>query len=94
MTDDELLVKVKTGLMITGTQFDDVLKLHIQSVKEFMISSGVKKSVVDDAVSVGCILTGVNDLWNNASGGVKFSDFFMKRLIQLCYADYEVGDDV
>ena len=34
-------------------------------------------------MAVGCIAVGVNDLWNYSSGGVKHSDYFYKRLIQL-----------
>lgn len=83
MTEMELLSKVKTGLMITGNNFDDVLKLHIANVKDFMKSSGVDESVVNDSISVGCILIGVNDLWNNAGGTFKFSEYFRWRVAQL-----------
>ena len=94
MTNAEILAKVKTGLMITGSNFDDVLTLHIESVKSFMEFAGVKKSVVDDAVSVGCILTGVSDLWNNAGGEGKFSEFFCWRVAQLCCEELKPAPDM
>lgn len=83
MTEAELLTKVKTGLGISGTYQDDKLKIHIQNVKDFMKSAGVADDVIESEASVGCILVGVNDLWNYSSGGVKFSDFFNQRVIQL-----------
>lgn len=95
MTEAELLEKVKTGLGISGDYHDDVLQVYIDSVKEFMRSAGVVEAVVNSSVSVGCIIAGVNDLYNYSSGGVKLSDFTIKRIIQLCYktAD-EVKKDV
>lgn len=92
MTETELLTKVKTGLGISGDYQDEILKIHIDSVKSFMISSGVDEAIVNSEVSVGCILAGVNDLWNYGSGSVKLSEFTKQRIIQLsCEA---VADDV
>lgn len=78
-----ILDQVKKGLGITGNYHNDMLQIHIEEVKSYMIDSGVKKSVVDSAASVGAIIRGVSDLWNFQSGEVKFSDYFMKRVIQL-----------
>jgi hypothetical protein len=39
--------------------------------------------VVTSPAAVGCIRQGVADLWSYESGGVKFSDFFNQRIIQL-----------
>lgn len=83
MTDTALLNMVKTGLGISGDYQDEILKIHIDNVKQFMISAGVAEAVVNSKVSVGAILIGVNDLWNYSSGGVKFSEMFKQRLIQL-----------
>lgn len=83
MTEAELLTQVKKGLGITGTFQDDTLKVYIDDVKAFMISAGVEKSVVEDTVSVGCIMRGVADLWNYGSGNAKFSEYFKMRLLQL-----------
>ena len=88
MENAELLLKIKSGLGITGTYQDDTIQVYIDEVKEFMRDAGVKKEVVDDTASVGCIMRGVADLWNYSSGGVKFSDYFEKRVIQLaCKGD-------
>ena len=92
MTEAELLEKVKTGLGISGDYQDDILKIHIDSVKNFMRSAGVAETVINSDASVGCILAGVNDLWNYGSGSVKLSEFTKQRIIQLsCEA---VTDDV
>ena len=83
MTDAEILAKVKTGLMITGDLFDEVLRLHIDEVKFYLRDSGVPQNVIDSNESVGVILRGVADLWNNGSGNVTFSRFFYDRASQL-----------
>lgn len=83
MTNEELLTKVKSGLGITGNYQDATIQIYINDVKEFMLSAGVKKSVVESEKSIGCIVRGVADLWNFGSGSVKFSEYFNQRLIQL-----------
>ena len=83
MTDAELLAKVKIGLGITTDFQDETLKIYIDEVKATMLDAGVKESVINSTASVGCIIQGVNDLWNYTSGGTKFSEFFKQRLIQL-----------
>ena len=85
MTNAELLVKIKQGLFGSdnGTWRDDMLTVYIDEVKAFMRDAGVPTDVVDSEASVGCILIGVNDLWNYSGGGVKFSDYFHRRIIQL-----------
>ena len=78
MTDAELLTKVKLGLFgsASGTWRDDMLQV-------FMKDAGVPETVISSNAAVGCIVLGVSDLWNYNSGGVKFSDYFNKRVIQL-----------
>lgn len=83
MTDNELLAKVKAGLGITSNFTDNTIKIYIGEVKQALIAAGVKRSVVESEKSVGCILIGVNDLWNYTGGGTKLSDYFEKRAIQL-----------
>ena len=85
MTDAELLAKVKTALFgtQTGTWRDDMLQVYIDEVRAFMLDAGVSNDVIHSEASVGCILMGVNDLWNYSGGGVKFSPYFEKRVIQL-----------
>lgn len=92
MTDAEILAKVKTGLMITGNLFDEVLNLHIEDVKSYMNNAGVPETVVNSEESVGAILRGVADLWNNGAGTVKFSPFFYDRVSQLAISGG--GNDV
>lgn len=81
MTD--VLTKVKSGLMITGTQFDEVLKIHIEDVTDYLKNAGITQSVIDSNTSVGVILRGVTDLWNNGSGEGKLSPYFYDRASQL-----------
>lgn len=83
MTDADILAAVKNGMGITHDFQDKTLELYIADVKAFMLDAGVKESVLSDSAAVGCILRGVIDLWNYGSGGVGFSDYFSKRVIQL-----------
>ena len=83
MTDAEILAKVKTGLGITTNYQDDLLGIYIKDVEAFMLSAGVSSSVVTSAAAVGCILRGVSDLWNYSPGGVKYSEYFKQRVVQL-----------
>ena len=84
LTADERLAKVKTALGMNGSDYqDDTLRLYIGEVVEFMIDAGVQKAVAESEAAVGCIAIGVNDLWNYSSGGVRFSDYFKSRIVQL-----------
>lgn len=83
MTDAEILAKIKTGLGITTDYQDDLLQIYIDDVKAFMIDAGVSATVATSNAAVGCILRGVSDLWNYSAGGVKFSEYFKQRVIQL-----------
>ena len=83
LTAAERLAKVKTALGISGDYQDEILTFYIEAVIEEMVDAGVKREVAESAAAVCCIAIGVNDLWNYASGGVKHSDAFNRRLIQL-----------
>ena len=85
MTDAEMLNKVKIGLFGTadGAWRDEMMTVFIDEVKAFMIDAGVSEDVVMSDASVGCILMGVNDLWNYQPGGTKFSPYFCQRVTQL-----------
>lgn len=85
MTDAELLAKVKTGLFgsAQGAWRDELLTVYINEVKSFMRGSGVADEVLTSEASVGCIMIGVNDLWNYQSGGARLSEYFRQRVIQL-----------
>lgn len=85
LTTAERLKKVKTALYGTAaTNYnDEQLQIYIDEIIDELISAGVKKEVAESAAAVGCIACGVNDLWNYSSGGVKHSEYFNRRLIQL-----------
>lgn len=85
MTDNEILNKVKTTLFgtATGSFRDDLLRIYINEVKDFMKHAGVSDNVIMSEKSVGVIALGVNDLWNYQAGGVKLSQYFIQRVIQL-----------
>lgn len=83
MTENELLQKIKTGLGITGDYQDEALQFYIDEVKGFMRSAGVSEEIVNGSQAVGCIMRGVADLWNFGSGSVKFSEYFIQRVLQL-----------
>ena len=82
----DTLSKVKSALGITGTYQDGTLTVYIDEVKDYMVSAGVPKSVVDSEVSAGVIARGVTDLWNYNGGAGKLSDYFYQRVSQLAYS--------
>lgn len=91
MEGAELLKKVKAGLGITGDYQDETLQFYIDEAKAFMLSAGVAQTVIDSPVAVGCIIRGVADLWNFGSGSVKFSEYFIQRVIQLATTPETTG---
>lgn len=93
LSDTDLLTKIKTALHITGTYQDEALNIYIAEVKEFMKSAGVKESIVNSEVSVGCILRGVTDAWNYGSGTPYYSQMFKQRVIQLALKQEEPNQE-
>ena len=85
LTAEERLNKVKIALYgnAENSYNDEQLKFYIDEVIEELISGGVKKEVAESTAAVGCIAVGVNDLWNYTSGGVKHSEHFNRRFVQL-----------
>lgn len=83
LTAADRLAKVKTALGISGDYQNDTLTIYIDEVIEELVDSGVARSIAESSAAVGCIALGVNDLWNYSSGGVKHSEQFNRRLIQL-----------
>ena len=92
LTAAERLAKVKAALGISGDYQDNTLTIYIEEVIEELVDGGVARTVAESNAAVGCIALGVNDLWNYSSGGVKHSDYFYKRMIQLSMK--ESGADV
>lgn len=79
----DILKRVKDGLMITGSQFDNVLSDYIEEVKFYLKSAGVDPDTIESDECVGVIRRGVSDLWSNDGGSVKFSPYFYDRITQL-----------
>lgn len=95
MTDAQILTTVKQMLFGTdaGTFRDDLLTAYINEVKDFMKNAGVPESVISSNSAVGIIAIGVSDLWNYQAGGVKLSDYFIQRVIQLTRATVETAGE-
>lgn len=85
LTAAERLEKVKIAMFgaEAGNYNDDTLTFYIEQVIEELVDGGVARSIAESNAAVGCIAVGVNDLWDYASGDVKHSDYFYKRMIQL-----------
>lgn len=85
LTAEERLAKVKIALYGNASNNfnDDQLRLYIDEVIEELVNGGVDREIAEGTAAIGCIAVGVNDLWNYTAGGVKHSDFFNRRLIQL-----------
>lgn len=85
MTENILLEEVKKSLGVTGTYQDETLKNYIYEVLEYLSDAGVSDKVLQSEAVIGIVARGVSDLWNNGSGGVSFSPYFMQRAVQLAY---------
>ena len=85
LTADERLSKIKTLIYgnATPTYNDEQLQIYINDVIEELVDGGVKREVAESAAAVGCIACGVTDVWNYTSGGVKHSEYFNRRMVQL-----------
>ena len=85
LTAEERLAKIKIALYgnASNSYNDDQLQIYIDDVIEELVDAGVNRDIAESTAAVGCIAVGVNDLWNYSSGGVKHSELFNRRLIQL-----------
>ena len=85
LTAAERLAKVKVALYGTDANGfnDEQLQFYIDEVVEELVDAGVEREIAESNAAVGCIAIGVNDLWNYSSGGVRHSEYFNRRLIQL-----------
>lgn len=88
--NDELLIKVKKGLGITGNYQDDTLLIYIYEVKDFMHRAGVSDAIINSNSSVGVITRGVSDLWDYGSGSTGLSPYFKERVVQLRAGEKDV----
>ena len=91
MTNEMILSTCKKMLFgsDTGTFRDDLLNLYINEVIDFMKNAGVAENVIRADSTVGVIALGVNDLWNYQAGGVKLSEYFKTRVVQLAAAELD-----
>ena len=83
MNVDALLSKVKTALLIEGDYHNDMLKLYIDEVLDYMRSAGVPDDVLQSERIIGAVARGVTDLWNFGAGNGKLSEYFYQRVTQL-----------
>lgn len=83
MTDAELLTKTKSALLIGGNYHDEMLKIYIDEVKDFLRSAGVAETILQSEKIVGIVSRGVSDLWNYGAGTGTLSPYFMQRAAQL-----------
>lgn len=88
--NDELLIKVKNGLGITGDFQDNTLQIYIDEVKDFMHRAGVSDAIINSNSSVGVITRGVSDLWDYGSGSTGLSPYFKERVVQLRAGEKDV----
>jgi hypothetical protein len=88
--NDELLIKVKKGLGITGDYQDDTLLIYINEVEDFMRGAGVSDAIINSNSSVGVITRGVSDLWDYGSGSTGLSPYFKERVVQLRAGEKDV----
>lgn len=85
LTAADRLAKVKVAIYGTSAQNfnDEQLEFYIDEIIEELVDGGVAREIAESKAAVGCIAIGVNDVWNYNSGGVKHSDQFDRRLVQL-----------
>lgn len=79
MNDEEMLVKIKKSLGITGTYLDDKIKEDMEEVMSYLVNAGAKK----ENITPGLVARGISDLWNQN----ELSEYFQQRAIQLKYKE-------
>ena len=75
------LSDVKTLTGITGDYQDSTVQGWINETEAFLVDAGVKSQ----NITAGLVARGVLDLWNYGAGEGKFSEYFIRRAIQLSY---------
>lgn len=83
MDIDTLLTKVKTALLLEGDYHNDMLRMYINEVLDYMRSAGVPEDVLQSERVIGVVARGVTDLWNFGSGNGRLSEYYYQRVIQL-----------
>lgn len=85
-----MLEKVKTALGITGSFLDNTIQIYIDEVTDYLNNAGIADELIDK--SVGLVVRGVADLWNNGSGTGKLSPYFYDRATQLALKSYSAKE--
>lgn len=83
MNVDTLLSKVKIALLIEGDYHNEMLKIYIDEVLNYMRSAGVPEDTMQTDKIIGAVARGVTDLWNFGAGNGKLSEYFYQRVVQL-----------
>lgn len=89
MTDDELLVKVKAGMGISGSALDAKLLMHVKAAKGLMANYDVATEEIESDLGIQCLTAGVQDLLNPVPGGMNFSPATLMILQQLHHVSLE-----
>lgn len=75
------LTDVKNALGITGDFQDATLQIYFDEVIAFLVDAGVSQG----NITSGLVSRGVADLWNYGGARGSFSQYFMRRAVQLSY---------
>lgn len=84
MTLEEQVKEVKRAIF-GNTEHNDngVIALYVEEVRAFLLDAGVSEEKLNSREVLGALVIGTSDLWNYQAGGVKYSDYFIKRVNQL-----------
>ena len=84
LNDTVVLKRVKNALGFINTDAqDETLLEHIRNVEADMTTAGVSDEVLNDEISVGCIVRGVIDSWSLSPGEGKYSEMYKEKLVAL-----------
>ena len=83
MTDAELLVKVKSGMLVQGSHLDTAISQRLLAVKQYVGNAGVTAEQIVSDLGIAVLTLGVTDLMTLSGGEVKFSDAFDIIMTQL-----------
>lgn len=79
MDTQELLIKVKQGMLMSGNYNDDSLMIFINEAIEHMRDAGIKDEFIKSEKSIGLITLITSDLYGTDK---KLSDYTKSRIIQ------------
>lgn len=91
MSEQELLIKVKKGMLISGDYNDASLLIFIDEAKRHMKDAGISDNYINSKNAVGIITLIVSDLYGTEK---KLSDYTQNRLYQLRITQKEGNENV